>query len=214
VIDSSSKLVVLSGGIDSVVLLHKVLQESKKNRDVSCLSFDYGQKHKKELTYAKYWTSLFNLTHHLIDIKGLLSNSALIKSDVFLGMGGIEMPKNDDDMRPTIVPGRNLLMISIAASIAMTNGHRYIYLGTNKDDHEVYPDCRPAFLNSAANAVMSMSEGKVLLEIPFEFVSKKDVVKLGKAFNIDFDRTWSCYEGGDEPCGVCGACQVRKKAMQ
>jgi 7-cyano-7-deazaguanine synthase len=208
------KLVILSGGIDSVVLLHKVLTGSHQNKDVECVSFDYGQKHIKEITYAKYWCSLFNLTHHIIDIKGLLSGSALIKNDVFLGLGTPEMPKNDEDMRPTIVPGRNLLMISIAASLAMARGHQHIYIGANKDDHDVYPDCRPAFLNAVESAVMLMSEGKVLLDAPFRFLSKRDVVELGKSLDVDFDKTWTCYEGNYQPCGVCGACQTRQKAMQ
>jgi 7-cyano-7-deazaguanine synthase len=205
------KLVILSGGIDSVVLLHKVLSETPKNSDVECISFDYGQKHIKEITYAKYWCSLFNLTHHIIDIKGLLSGSALIKNDVF---GTPEMPKNNEDMRPTVVPGRNMLMTSISASLAMTRGHQYVYIGTNKDDHMVYPDCRPSFLTAVESAVMIMSEGKVLLEAPFQYFSKKDVVNLGKSLGVDFAKTWSCYEGKYRPCGVCGACQTRQKAMQ
>lgn len=197
-------LILLSGGIDSVVLLHKLIKEEQ---DVSCISFDYGQKHKKELQCAKYWTNKFGLIHHIIDIQGLLGNSALLKD-------GSSMPVGDEDMTPTVVPGRNLLMISIAASIVLQQGSGCVYVGTNEDDHAVYPDCRPAFINSVSNALMAMSDGNLLLEAPFRWTSKSDVVKMGIELGVDFNNTWSCYQGEEEPCGVCGACQVRQKAMQ
>lgn len=197
-------LVILSGGLDSVVLLHKVLKESEK--ETVCISFDYGQKHKKELLFAEYWTETFNLGHIVTDLDGLFTKSSLL--------GDLPMPQNMENMTPTVVPGRNMTFISVAASIAMSDGFSDIYIGTNHDDHAVYPDCRIPFLKGMFESLYTASEGNVYLHYPFARKTKKEIVELGKELNVDFDKTWSCYEGGDEPCGVCGACQVRNEAMK
>jgi len=199
------KLVILSGGLDSVVLLHWVLANSESNADVDTIMFDYGQKHKKELVYAKYWTQLFNLGSMVYDLNGMFHDSALL--------GDRAMPYNDEDMSPTVVPGRNMVFISVAASRAMADGYSSIYIGTNKDDRKVYPDCRFTFLEGMATALYKASEGKVSLEYPFANMTKKQIVELGMQLNVDFDKTWSCYLGGDKQCGVCGACQSRIKAL-
>ena len=124
------KLVILSGGLDSVVLLHWVLANSESNADVDTIIFDYGQKHKKELVYAKYWTQLFNLGSMVYDLNGMFHDSALL--------GDRAMPYNDEDMSPTVVPGRNMVFISVAASRAMADGYKKAFVA--QDGYEGYPD--------------------------------------------------------------------------
>jgi 7-cyano-7-deazaguanine synthase len=212
-------VVILSGGMDSSVLLHFV---AWMGMEPIAVSFNYGQKHKKELEFAvKQVDSLSNETgvaidHKIIDLSSItphISNSALT-SDAPVPEGHYAA----DNMKQTVVPNRNMIMLSVAAGIAVNEGAVAIATGIHAGDHFVYPDCRPKFAKLTMAAVKAGNEGfiheKFFLYAPFLNFGKHDIAKIGEALWVDFSDTWSCYNGRDLHCGVCGTCVERKEAFE
>lgn len=197
-------LVILSGGLDSTTALHKLLDEG---HIVGAISFDYGQKHICELKCAKYWTGALGISHNIVSLAGIFSGSALTNDK--------PMPMTDysvESMKATVVPNRNMVMLSIAISKAIASGYDAIAYGAHAGDNAVYPDCRPVFVDAMRHASSLCDWSPVEILTPLINMSKKEVVDLAKMLGFDYSRTWSCYEGGDTPCGHCGSCRARIEA--
>lgn len=204
------KLVVIcSGGMDSVTLLHKA---NKEHEVLGVLSFDYGQRHKKELIAAAENAALLGLEHHIVDlqnIKPFLKGSALTDE--------IDVPEGhyeENNMKLTVVPNRNMIMLSIATAYAISKGAERVAYGAHSGDHTIYPDCRPEFI-FAMNEVMKVCDFKPIhLYVPFMEMNKVSILKEGLELGVDYSKTWTCYKGGDKACGVCGSCQERLEAFK
>jgi 7-cyano-7-deazaguanine synthase len=181
------------------------------------LSFDYGQRHRKELEFAERVAQNLGAPWTLIDLEAaglgrLLKGSALTDSS-------FEVPEGhyaDENMRVTVVPNRNAVMLAIACAAAGSSGAEAVALAVHAGDHPIYPDCRPDFINSFEAMERIAMEGMAQIKIlaPFLSVTKADVVQLGAKLGVPFADTWSCYKGGDIHCGACGTCYERREAFQ
>ncbi|MCX7759760.1 MAG: 7-cyano-7-deazaguanine synthase QueC [Hydrogenothermaceae bacterium] len=207
-------IVLLSGGIDSTTLLWLSKEIFKK---VYAISFDYGQKHKVELSYAKEIAKIANVEKHFIaTIPHLkdLGNSALTDKN-------IEVPSENytDEPPITTVPMRNLIFLSLAASYADVYGIENIGIGVHSLDSP-YPDCRAEFVSSAEAAINASSimvakkKNRIKIFTPFLGMSKADIVKLGYSLGVPFEKTYSCYKGTEPPCGECATCRQREEALK
>ena len=203
-------IVVCSGGLDSVSLAHMVADEHELTRLVS---FDYGQRHRKELDFAARAAARLGVPHTVIDMRGVgaaLTGSALT-DDVDVPDGHYA----EDSMKITVVPNRNAIMLTIAFGIAAANGDEAVATAVHGGDHFIYPDCRPAFTESFNTMQKAALDGyaDVKLFTPFVHRSKADIVTVGAAHNTPFADTWSCYKGGAQHCGRCGTCVERREAF-
>ena len=202
-------LVILSGGMDSTTLLYKT---KKVRKEVQAISFDYGQRHRKELEYARKTCEKLGVKHTIVDIsflRDLLSNSALT--------GDIEVPEGhyeDESMKITVVPNRNMIMASIAIGYAVNLDYDEIALGVHAGDHAIYPDCRPQFIKALRKIARVANYEPIKVYTPFIRLQKGDIALIGLELGIDYNKTWSCYKGGEEHCGKCGACRERDEALQ
>ena len=204
-------LVICSGGLDSVTLAYQVAKERTLTR---LLSFDYGQRHKKELDFAAAQADALGVPHLIVDISEVgraLTGSALTDD--------IDVPDGhyaEDSMKATIVPNRNAIMLSIAYGVASSNGDEAVATAVHGGDHFIYPDCRPAFIESFAAMQDHALEGvsKIQLFTPFVEKTKAEIVSVGAKLDVAFQNTWSCYKGGDIHCGRCGTCVERREAFE
>lgn len=231
----NDSVAIVSGGMDSVTLLYYM---HERGRRPVVLSFDYGQRHKKELYFAKYHAHKLNLTHHVIDlsgITGLISNSALTSPEMRHSLNNvqlagrdelamvkrdIEVPEghySDENMKLTVVPNRNMMMLSIAAAVAVNNHAYELGIGVHGGDHAIYPDCRPEFIIMFEQTLKLANAGFINPEFqvfaPFLTVLKEDIAKMGAGLGINWSLTWSCYKGGDFHCGRCATCVERREAF-
>lgn len=201
-------VLIYSGGLDSTTLLYKLLRGGDA---VYAISFDYGQRHRKELKAAQKICALKKVPHTLINarsLKKLLRGSALTDS--------IAVPEGhyqDRTMRSTVVPNRNMIFISLAVAHAISLGAARVAIGVHAGDHAIYPDCRPKFIAAMRRAARIANYQKIGLLAPFLFKTKGDIVQLGKRLGVPFELTWTCYKGGARPCGACGACVERREAF-
>jgi 7-cyano-7-deazaguanine synthase len=207
-------VVIVSGGLDSTVLAYKVVKDLvESSEDVHMLSFDYGQRHAKELEYAVATADRLNTNWNLIDLTSVteMITSSVLTSDEPIPQGHYA----EDNMRKTVVPNRNMMMLSVAIAVAVSEGAERVYAGMHSGDHYVYPDCRPAFQDALQLASDHANEGfgAPQLIFPFRDRSKADIVKEGVALRVPFRETWSCYEGGARHCGKCGTCVERAEAF-
>jgi len=218
--DKSMKVLVLfSGGVDSTTCLGLAIDQYGKE-NVIALSISYGQKHSKEIEASKKIAEYYQVEHIYLDLTKIFEYSDCC----LLDHSESEIPKSDyaeqlklTNGKPvsTYVPFRNGLFLSSAASIAISKGCSIIYYGAHSDDAagDAYPDCSSGF-NNAMNEAIYLGSGKQLrIEAPFVSLTKPEVVKKGIGLMVPFELTWSCYEGGDKPCGVCGTCIDRAKAF-
>lgn len=212
-------LVLSSGGIDSTTCLSLAIKTYGKEQVLS-LSITYGQKHKKELEAANQIAAYYGVEHITLDLTPMFSFSDCS----LLSHSEKEIPKESYAMQlqktkgkpvSTYVPFRNGLFLSSAAAIAISKGCEVIYYGAHHDDAagNAYPDCSTEFNNAINTAIFEGSGHQVRIEAPFLSMSKKEIVKLGLKLHAPYHMTWSCYEGGEKPCGVCGTCLDRKAAF-
>ncbi len=203
-------LVVCSGGLDSVSLAHKVANEHTL---IGLISFDYGQRHKKELEFAARAATRLGVPHDIIDISGIgrhLSGSALTDD--------LDVPDGhyaEETMKVTVVPNRNAIMLAIAFGLAAARKADAVAVAVHGGDHFIYPDCRPGFIDSFQAMQNEALDGyaDVTLMAPFVNGSKADIVTEGARHGTPFGETWSCYKGGEKHCGRCGTCVERREAF-
>lgn len=180
------------------------------------ISFDYGQRHRKELEFAERMAAELEASWTLIDLRaagiaGVLTGSALTDATVTVPDGHYA----DESMNITVVPNRNAIMLSIACALAVTRDAGSVAFGAHTGDHFIYPDCRPEFVRAFESMVNVAVDGLARIEIlaPFLSMTKTDIVKLGDELRVPFERTWSCYKGGALHCGTCGTCVERREAF-
>lgn len=202
---------IVSGGMDSVTLLHFALTKTSPDK-VTALSFDYGQRHRKELEYARQMCADLGVAHRVVDLSGvsqILTSSLTSEQDVPHGHYA------EDNMKATVVPNRNAIMLSIAYGAAISNGSENLLYGAHAGDHFVYPDCRPEFVKALDKAfrVGNKGFGNTRIKAPFVEISKSEIVKLGLEMGVPYEKTWSCYEGQERPCMGCGTCVERTESF-
>ena len=213
-------MVLFSGGVDSTTCLALAVKKHGAE-NVTALSIYYGQKHNKEIEAAKKIAEYYGVNWRTLDLALIFadSNCSLLKgSDEEIPHESYseQLEKTDGTPVSTYVPFRNGLFISSAASIALSLGCSVIYYGPHADDAagNAYPDCSAVFNNAMAEAVYEGSGKQLSIEAPFVQMNKKDIVKLGLELKVPYELTWSCYEGDDKPCGVCGTCRDRIEAFR
>ena len=203
-------LVVCSGGLDSVSLAHRIAAEHDLT---ALLSFNYGQRHKKELDSAKACAERLSVPHQIIDIRTIgasLTGSALTDNG--------DVPDGhyaEETMKITVVHTRNAIMLAIAFGVAAAQKAEAVALAVHGGDHFIYPDCRPGFINAFQTMQNHALEGyaDIKLLAPYVNASKADIVTDGARHDTPFEATWSCYKGGENHCGRCGTCVERREAF-
>lgn len=213
-------LVLFSGGIDSTTCLALAVEKYGKE-NVTALSISYGQKHTREIEAADNIVGYYGIEHIYLDLAKIFeySDCSLLKhSDMDIPEESYaqQLKKTDGMPVSTYVPFRNGLFLASAASIALSKGCSVIYYGAHSDDAagNAYPDCSDEFNRAMGKAVYTGSGNQLKIEAPFVNCTKADVVKKGLELGVPYELTWSCYQGGDKPCGKCGTCIDREKAFE
>ncbi len=209
--EGSAGVQILSGGMDSVTLMHFLVKHRKCR--MKALSFDYGQKHRKELDYAKKHCDELGVGHHIVTLPFMknLFKSALLS-------GGSDIPEGHyqaENMKQTVVPNRNMIMSAIAVGFGQSQGLQFLSLGVHAGDHAIYPDCRAEFIEAFRSAVELSDWNPFTVFAPFQRMTKVEILEIGMQLKpvVDYAHTWTCYKGGEKACGKCGACQERLEAF-
>lgn len=209
--ENEKAVIVLSGGMDSGVSL-ACLRDASPTAEIHAITFDYGSNHaKKEIAKAKVLAKRYATKHVIIPlgfIKKYFASSLLAGKDA-IPEGHYEA----ENMKSTVVPFRNGIMLAIAAGYAETIGAKRVYIGAHSGDHHIYPDCRPDFIASMSEACAQGTFNEVAILAPFRGVSKRDIAEAGKTVKFNFRDTYTCYKGGAKHCGKCGSCTERKEAL-
>ena len=201
-------IVVYSGGLDSFTLLNEAIRSGK---DVSALSFDYGQKHNKELHFVEKFCAQESIDSKIVNvssIKELFQGSSLTDE--------IDIPKGhyeDDSMKSTVVPNRNMILISLALGYAVTKEAEEVWFGAHAGDHAIYPDCRPEFVEKMDAVARIANYSPIAVKAPYIAMSKTEIIAIGLNMQLDYGLTWTCYEGKELACGSCGACHERLESF-
>ena len=200
-------IIIVSGGMDSVTLLYDY-----KDRIALGISFDYGSNHNaKEIPFAKLHCERLGIKHITIPLDFM---HQYFKSSLLEGADTIpEGHYQDENMKSTVVPFRNGIMLAIAAGMAESYGLSHVMIANHGGDHAIYPDCRPEFISAMSNATEAGSYNGVTVLAPYTNITKGDIARRGKELGIDYNETWSCYKGGEKHCGKCGTCVERKEAL-
>lgn len=219
---TSKAVSLLSGGLDSATLLYQLQADGYQ---VHALSFNYGQRHSRELEFAQRLAAEANVEHQVIwlgyqegtegfieSLAPLLKGSSLTDSSVAVPHGHYA----EDSMKQTVVPNRNAIMLSIAYGVAVADGADLVAFAAHAGDHAIYPDCRPDFVEALGHALSIGNEWanpRPELAAPFIHMSKAQIADLATDLELPIELTWSCYEGGDIHCGRCGTCVERQEAF-
>lgn len=201
-------VLILSGGLDSTTMLYEF-----RDRIALAVSFDYGSNHNaKELAFARMHCERLYVPHLVIplDFIGKHFHSSLLDGSDAIPDGSY----SDDNMRSTVVPFRNGIMLAIAAGLAEDKHLKYIMMANHGGDHAIYPDCRQSFVDAMDAAVREGTYMGVRLFAPYTGITKADIARRGAALGIDYSETWSCYRGGEHHCGTCGTCVERREALR
>lgn len=210
-------LVLLSGGMDSTTLLHHVAKDRGYDA-VYTLAFLYGQRHVRELECAQWQAQSLGVTRHTVLDIGFVND--VVKGGTTLVQSGGEVPdladvpEADRDQPPTYVPNRNMMLLSIAAAYAESNGIQDVYYGAQAVDEYGYWDCTKDFVQRINDVLMLNRRKAVTIHAPFLDKHKSDLLAIGQRLGVDYGRTWSCYRGGDKPCGACPTCVERATAFE
>lgn len=200
-------VIIVSGGMDSVTMLHEY-----RDRIAVGISFDYGSNHNaREIPFARMHCERLGIKHIVINLDFM---NRYFKSSLLEGADAVpDGHYADENMKSTVVPFRNGIMLSIAVGIAESNGLRYVMMANHGGDHSIYPDCRREFVcafDAAAKAGTYVGAG---ILAPYTGITKADIACRGKEMGLDYSETWSCYKGGDVHCGRCGTCVERREAL-
>ena len=201
-------IIIVSGGMDSITLLY-----DWKDRIALGISFDYGSNHNaKEIPLAKMHCERLGIKHITIPLEFMHQyfKSSLLE-------GGDAIPEGhyaSENMKSTVVPFRNGIMLSVAIGIAESNNLKNVLIANHGGDHTIYPDCRPEFIDAIDKAAQAGTYVDVHVVAPYTNITKTDIARRGAALGIDYTETWSCYKGGDKQCGKCGTCVERKEALR
>ena len=201
-------VIIVSGGMDSITLLY-----DKKDEIALGISFDYGSNHNaKEIPFAEMHCKRLGIKHITINLDFM---HQYFKSSLLQGAEAIpEGHYADENMKSTVVPFRNGIMLSIAIGIAESNHLKKVLIANHGGDHTIYPDCRPQFIEAIDAAANAGTFVNVCVEAPYTNITKGDIARIGKRLGLDYTETWSCYKGGEKHCGKCGTCIERKEALQ
>ena len=217
-------IAVVSGGLDSTTMVYDLLAHGHK---VDMLSFNYGQRHARELNYARGTARHLGLRHDVVDVSGVASlfsegKSSLVNEDVSVPEGHYA----EENMKATVVPNRNMIMLSIAAGVAVARNATGIATAVHSGDHFIYPDCRPQFIAAANAAIVIGNQGFGLIPekadsrmpgrfilVPFLDKTKADIAYRALELGVPLHMTYSCYKGEDRHCGRCGTCVERLEAI-
>lgn len=199
---------VLSGGMDSTTMLHDYAE-----RIALAVTFDYGSNHNaREIDCARYNCALLGI--ELVEVKmdfiGRLFNSSLLS-------GADAIPEGDyadANMRSTVVPFRNGIMLAAAAGLAESRGLHTVMLANHSGDHSIYPDCRPGFVDAMSRAISEGTYDHISIFAPYTGMTKTEIAARGAQLGIDYAHTYSCYKGGERHCGRCGTCRERREALR
>ena len=201
-------VIILSGGMDSVTLLY-----DQRDRIALALSFDYGSNHNaRELPFAALHCQRLGIEHIVIPLQfmGQYFESSLLQGDEAIPDGHYA----DDNMKSTVVPFRNGIMLSVAIGMAESRGLQHVMMANHSGDHTIYPDCRPEFVEAMSRAAQTGTYPGITLLCPFTHLTKGQIAARGRDLGIDYAETWSCYRGGAYHCGRCGTCVERREALQ
>lgn len=201
-------VIIVSGGMDSVTMLYEFHKEISL-----AVTFDYGSNHaKKEIAFAKEHCERLGIEHLVIPL-GFIHD--YFKSSLLEGAEAIpEGHYESANMKSTVVPFRNGIMLAIACGIAESRGLTKVMIANHGGDHAIYPDCRGTFIDAMSEAMSYGTYKHIKVVAPYTGITKADIAKKGAELGVDFSRTWSCYKGGEKHCGKCGTCIERKEAFE
>ena len=200
-------LMVVSGGMDSTTMLYEYAR-----RIALAVTFNYGSNHNaREIECARYNCDRLGIELIVVDLPfiGQLFESSLLSGAEAIPEGDYD----DDNMRSTVVPFRNGIMLSIAAGLAESRGLKRLMLANHGGDHAIYPDCRPGFIEAMSRAISEGTYEHLFISAPYTDITKADIARHGAALGIDYSHTYSCYKGGEKHCGRCGTCTERRQAF-
>lgn len=203
-----TSVIIVSGGMDSITLLY-----DKKDEIALGISFDYGSNHNaREIPFAKMHCERLGIEHITIPLDFM---HQYFKSSLLQGADAIpEGHYADANMKSTVVPFRNGIMLAIAVGIAESRNLTKVLIANHGGDHTIYPDCRPEFISAIDAAASAGTYVNVKVCAPYTTITKTDIAAIGKRLGIDYTETWSCYKGGEKHCGKCGTCVERKEALK
>lgn len=204
----NKSVIILSGGMDSVTLLY-----DQKDDIALAVTFDYGSNHnKREAELAAYHCKQLGIEHIIIPLSFIHD---YFKSSLIEGADAVpEGHYQDENMKSTVVPFRNGIMLSIACGLAESRGLTKVLIANHAGDHAIYPDCRATFIDAMNQAMAYGTYEHINIFAPYTSFSKTDIAKVGKVLGIDYSKTYSCYKGGEKHCGKCGTCVERKEALR
>lgn len=200
-------ILILSGGMDSTTMLY----DYKDNISLA-VSFHYGSNHNdKEIPFARYHCEKLGIKHITIPLAFMKQyfRSSLLEGSEAIPEGNYD----EENMKSTVVPFRNGIMLAIVAGLAETYGLKHVMMANHSGDHTIYPDCRPSFVAAMSAAIAAGTYEGITLETPYTNITKGEIARKGKELGLDYTQTWSCYKGGEIHCGKCGTCRERKEAL-
>ncbi|MDE6342766.1 MAG: 7-cyano-7-deazaguanine synthase QueC [Muribaculaceae bacterium] len=201
-------VLVLSGGMDSTTLLH-----DRKEEIALAVTFDYGSRHNaREIECARKNCEMLGIEHLVIPLAFI---GQYFKSSLLIG--GKDIPEGhyaDENMKSTVVPFRNGIMLAVAAGLAESRGLSKVMLANHGGDHAIYPDCRAGFIDAMSEAIRQGTYDGVVIDAPYTSITKSDIARIGKRIGVDYSLTYSCYKGGEKHCGKCGTCVERIEALR
>ncbi len=201
-------VVIYSGGMDSFTLLNRVVRQGD---EVYALTFNYGQRHVKEIEYAAAVCAELGIHHKVVDISAInsLIGGSSLTDDIAIPEGHYA----EENMKSTVVPNRNMILLSLAIGYAVSLEAERVYYGAHSGDHAIYPDCRPEFVHKMNDVAAIANYQPVSIEVPYLSESKIEILRDGLAMGLDYAKSWTCYNGREKACGKCGACVERLEAF-